>query len=298
MTSLVPRRLALSALAICNLLLGGCGHLFFFPSKEHFLTPDQLGLAYQDVHLTTQDGERLHGWFLKTPQEPRGTVYFLHGNAENISTHIGNVMWLPAQGYQVFLLDYRGYGLSNGQPDIQAALLDAETGYRWLLAQEEVRNRPLFLLGQSLGGAITLTFSAQMPGLHHQVRGIVVDASFSSFRGIAREKLSAFWLTWPLQYPLSWLIPGGHDPIDYIGDLSPVPLMILHGTQDEVVPVHHGRALFAAAGEPKTFVETETGHNGTFTRQIYRDAVLRFLNEQAEAGLPLKAQSASLPLKQ
>src|SRR5690606_2248170 len=101
-------------------------------------------------------------------------------------------------------------GRSTGKPDIAPALMDVETGYHWLTQYPHTQHIPLFILGQSLGGALTITFAAQqMPDLKKQVAGIVVDSSFASYRGIAREKLGQFWLTWAFQYPLSWLVQIG-----------------------------------------------------------------------------------------
>lgn len=298
-TSKLARLRRLSGLlTLCAplLLLSGCGHLFFYPSKDQFITPDQIGLQYEDVYLTTLDGETLHGWLLPAEGTPRGTVYFLHGNAENISTHIGNVMWLPAEGYQVFLLDYRGYGRSTGKPDIAPALLDVATGYHWLTQSQP---SPLFILGQSLGGALTITFAAQqMPDLQKQVAGIVVDSAFASYRGIAREKLGQFWLTWAFQYPLSWLVPTGHDPVDHIDQIAPTPLLILHSSEDFVVPQHHGVRLFDRANPPKMFLATKAAHNTAFNQRQNREQVLRFFELTASSQplhSPFFLRQASLP---
>jgi fermentation-respiration switch protein FrsA (DUF1100 family) len=259
--------------------LSGCGYLFFLPSKEEILTPNQIGLTYEDIILSTPDGQSLHGWLLHAQGELRGSVYFLHGNAENISTHIASVMWLPAYGHQVFLLDYRGYGRSTGSPDIADALQDIETGYRWLLARSESQEKPIFLLGQSLGAALVVTFSAEIPDLHEHIKGVILDAAFTSYRRIAREKLDKFWLTWPFQYPLSWLLlPWSYDPIDYIAEISPTPLLIIHSQQDEIIPYHHGEELFAAAQPPKLFLPTHTRHIGTFGVSEYRDDLLHFMS--------------------
>jgi fermentation-respiration switch protein FrsA (DUF1100 family) len=258
--------------------LSGCGYLFFLPSKEEILTPNQIGLTYDDIILPISDGQSLHGWLLHAQGELRGSIYFLHGNGENISTHIASVMWLPAYGYQVFLLDYRGYGRSTGSPDIANALRDIGTGYRWLLARPEIQEKPLFLLGQSLGAALLAAFSAQISDLHKHVKGIILDAAFTSYRRIAREKLDQFWLTWPFQYPLSWLLPWSYDPIDHIAEISPIPLLIIHSQQDEVIPYHHGEELFTAARPPKLFLSTHTHHIGTFGVSEYRDDLLHFMD--------------------
>ena len=91
--------------------------------KEIVQTPDKGGLTYRDISVTTRDNLRIHGWLLEA-EKPKGIVFFLHGNAENISTHIGSVYWLPEHGYDVLLMDYRGYGLSEGKPDFPDVYLD------------------------------------------------------------------------------------------------------------------------------------------------------------------------------
>ena len=106
------RRLLLIGLLSVGLL--GCNGVFFVPYRAHVQTPKQLGLAYEDVYFQAGDGTLLHAWFLPAESKALGTILFLHGNAENISTHIMSVRWLPARGFNVLLLDYRGYGASGG----------------------------------------------------------------------------------------------------------------------------------------------------------------------------------------
>ncbi len=260
----------------------GCSGVFFFPDSVTYVTPDRLNLEYKDIYLETADGETLHGWWLpaQDPESAKGTVYFLHGNAQNISSHIFNVAWLPAEGYNIFTLDYRGYGRSTGAPDIEGALHDVETGMRWLSSQPEVRDGPVFLLGQSLGGALGIPLAGEWvkrgeePGLD----GVILDGTFSGFRGIAREKLGSVWLTWLLQIPLSWTIPAEYEGIDYIDDISPVPVMVIHSVRDGIIPFHHGKDLYEAAEEPKEFLQTDTPHASTFVIPAYKKSLLNFLS--------------------
>ena len=114
-------RLLLPALL---LLISGCTHLIFQPLKPHLIDPAQHGIVAEEHYFTTKDKVRLHGWLLPAQGESRGTLLFLHGNAENISTHIRSVWWLPKHGYNVFLFDYRGYGRSEGNPTLDGSLLD------------------------------------------------------------------------------------------------------------------------------------------------------------------------------
>ena len=114
-------------------MLSGCTRLFFFPMQQHVGVPSELGYAYQDVFFSNaEDGIRLHAWLIDPKPARRGVVYFLHGNAENISTHFRATVWLLESGYQVFALDYRGYGLSQGKPDVPEVFSDIEAGARWL----------------------------------------------------------------------------------------------------------------------------------------------------------------------
>jgi len=237
---------------VAALLLCGCTHVFFQPMRGHVLTPAQGGLRYEDVHFASADGTRLHAWFLPAQGKPEGTIFFLHGNAENISTHIGSVYWLPARGFNVFLLDYRGYGLSEGAPFIAGVQEDIDAGLQALLARPEVDRKRIVLFGQSLGGALATYYVAHTPR-REDIRALVIESTFASYRDIAREKLASFWLTWPLQIPLSWTVDDDYSPVDAIGRASPIPVLIIHGDEDNIVPVGNGRRLYEAAKAPKEF---------------------------------------------
>lgn len=282
---LLLKSLTGATLAIVMLLQAGCSSVFFYPDRTTYITPDRLNLAYDDVFLDTADGETLHGWWLpaEAPEgSARGTVYFLHGNAQNISSHLMNVAWLPEKGYNVFLIDYRGYGRSTGAPDIEGTLHDSETGLRWLMTQPKTGEGPVFLLGQSLGGALGIALASEWVQRQEQppLDGVILDGTFSGFRGIAREKLGNFWLTWPFQIPLSWTITDEYEGVDHIGRISPVPLMVIHSQRDGIIPFHHGQALYDAAKEPKQFLPTDTPHAATFVIPAYKEVFLEFMSRQ------------------
>ncbi len=264
-------------LSIAFLNLSGCSSLFFFPEKTHYFNPKQANIDFDDIYLKTADGETIHGWHLKPIGESKGIIYFLHGNAENISTHIGSVVWLVEAGYEIFALDYRGFGKSTGSPDLQGALVDVKKGYEWVVSQQAKKPRDVFILGQSLGAALTLSFASHSVGLDTHVNGIIVDAGFPSFRGIANEKLSDVWLTWPLQYPLSWLIPSRYDSDNHLYQIAPIPLLVIHSTHDIIIPFHHGQSIYQQASEPKEFLVTDTPHTATFASMGYIDYTLKFI---------------------
>ncbi|WP_319636189.1 alpha/beta hydrolase [Marinobacter sp.] len=279
---LSKRPTQLTLLALLALLQTGCSSVFFYPDKVTYITPDRLNLEYEDIYLDTADGETLHGWWLPslTDEPAKGTVYYLHGNAQNVSAHILNVAWLPEQGYNVFAIDYRGYGQSTGAPDIEGALHDTETGLRWLAERHPENDHPLFLLGQSLGGGLGIALASEwvQRSEQPQLSGVILDGTFSGFRLIAREKLGEFWLTWPFQIPLSWSITDDYEGVDRIANIAPVPVKIIHSARDGIIPFHHGMRLYEAAEQPKDFLRTDTPHGATFILPSYREAVLEFMN--------------------
>lgn len=262
--------------------LSACSGLLFFPGKQMVRTPEQLGIDYRDIELIAKDGTKLNAWWLEAQGEPKATVLFLHGNAENISTHIGSVYWMPEQGYQVLMLDYRGYGKSEGTPSLPAVFADIAAAFDWMLVQPEVQDKPVYLLGQSLGASLGGFVVSVRPDYLERLDGVVLDAGFASYSDIAREVASRHWLTWAFQYPAGWSMPGKYDLEDHVKDISPTPLLVIHGTEDQVVPFNHGERIFEAAVKPKSFLRYDGPHIGTFKDLENRELLLRFL-EQAPA---------------
>ncbi len=273
-------------IVVLSFSLIGCSNVFFFPYHEHVQTPERLGLKYEDVYFNASDGTRLHGWFLPAPGRALGTILFLHGNAENVSTHIMSVRWLPERGFNVFLLDYRGYGISAGKPTLAGVQDDVDSALKMLLARPGVDAARIVVFGQSLGGAIAIYNVAHSPYRRH-IRALVVESAFSGYRRITREKLGDFWLTWPLQYPLSWTVSDKYNPSEAVTRISPIPLLVIHGDRDPIVPVHHGEQLFDLAREPKQlWIVPGGGHIQAFQWQSYRDRFVAWLTQVLSAAPP------------
>lgn len=265
-------------LAVVFGLLQGCTFLFFHPTREIMLTPGELGLAYQDITLTTPDGVRLHAWdipaVLPEGTPSRGTILFLHGNAENISTHTFGVLWLVLAGYDLFALDYRGYGQSEGTPDLAGMETDINTALKYLT---EHKSGKLFVLGQSLGGSLAVAALSASP-YRNEVSGVVVDSAFSSTRRIAREKAADVWFLWPFQYPLSLLVEE-NAPEERVKKLS-MPKFFVTTAQDSVVPPHHTRALYDRASAPKEIViAPKGGHIHAFGDAEVRERLMDFFEQ-------------------
>lgn len=247
-----------------------------------FHTPDELGLQYEDVQFKTADGLLLHGWFLPARGDARGTILFLHGNAENISTHIASVYWLPAHGFNVFLPDYRGYGRSQGTPSLAGIQEDIDSSMRYLLGRRDVDPERLIVFGQSLGGALAIHYVAHSAQRRH-IRALVTESAFASYRDIAREKLAAFWLSWPLSRPLAYTVDDAFSPIHSIAAISPTPVLIIHGENDAIVPVEHAQRLYQAAKPPKDlWIVPNAGHIQALRYESVRKRFVQYLNDRLE----------------
>ena len=271
------RRLFISLVAI---ILSGCSNLsslLFYPQTGYIRTPADIHLEYQTVPLQAVDGTKLNAWWLPADgvdQSTAPTVLFLHGNAENISTHIGSVYWLPEKGVNVLLLDYRGYGTSEGTPVLPNVFQDVEAAVIWLAEQQP--SSPLFIFGQSIGASIA-AYSAPKLAKSYEFEGVILDAGFSGYRAVARDVTSRGLLSAILLWPFTWLLPTDWDGEDYIAELSPVPLLMFHSQDDQTISYELGKRLYDQANEPKQWVESKGEHIQTFNFPEMRQEMLNFL---------------------
>ncbi len=244
----------------------------YFPERELAATPSEAGLAYEDVSFTAEDGINLHGWFV--PGRGDVTWLWFHGNAGNISSRLGNLKQLhDSLGVNVFLFDYRGYGQSQGTPSEKGIYLDAEAALAYLNSREDVRSDRIVYFGRSLGGAVAVDLAGHRPAY-----GLILESPFPSISFVARQA-----------YPVlpSWfvrrILRARYDALSKIAGVA-VPLLILHGDRDDVVPLDAGRQLFEAAREPKQFyVIPGAGHNDTYIvgGQPYFALLASFLEQLA-----------------
>lgn len=195
-----------------------------------------MGLDYRDVAIDTEDGERLHGWWIRASAPALGHVLLFHGNAGNVCDRLPHAQLLVAAAFDVLVFDYRGYGRSSGTPSEEGTYRDAQAAHAALLTQPGVDASRTLYLGESLGGAVALALA-----LERAPAGLILQSAFTGVRDMAR-----------VHYPFipSALVPDAYPSLRLIGRLA-APLLVLHGELDDVVPVAQGRALFDAAPEPK-----------------------------------------------
>ena len=238
--------------------------LVYFPSKVlDGGTPAALQLAFEDVTLQASDGVGLHAWYVPAPGAV-STLLFLHGNAGNISHRLDKLAVLNDLGTNVMLLDYRGYGSSQGVPDEAGTYRDAEAAYTWL-RDRGVAPAQLVVYGESLGGPIATDLAARLP-----VGGLILESAPSSILDVARYHYP--WL------PVALFLSVRYDALAKIGRVT-APLLILHSRDDEIVPFAMAEQLYAAAPSPKRLVALRGAHNDNFivSADTYRAALDDFL---------------------
>jgi len=246
------RRLLVVVLAtyvgVCLLVFAFQSRLIYFPSRDVWGTPQNVGLAYEDVSLETEDGARIHGWYV--PREgARASVIFCHGNAGNIADRLGTIGLLHAAGLNVFVFDYRGYGRSTGSPSEAGTYADAEAAWRHVTGDRGIPPARVVLFGRSLGGAVAIELATR-----HTPGALVVESTFTNLVDVGR-------LHYPL-LPVKWLVTYRYDSIAKVGAIT-CPKLFVHGQTDTLIPLAIGRRLFDAAAQPKTFLETPGDHNNS-----------------------------------
>lgn len=267
------------AVLICGLLSVSCNQLFYFPSRRLSLP---LRAHTEAVEFQSRDGTRLRGLrVFAEPSPAKATVVQFHGNAGNVTTHIRSVSWLLRRGYDLLLFDYRGYGESEGFPTPEGVHEDALAALDYAAYSLPRLNteRDLVLLGQSLGGAVLLRAFAERRDLP-RVRYVVIEGSFHSYQEVAA---GVTWRT-PVLFPFTGVAYGmvsdDWAPAPYVADLSPVPLLFVHGLDDEVVDPAFSFALFSLSRAPRSLLAVpDVGHQGPMAvcAESYRRAFISII---------------------
>ncbi|MCU0293451.1 MAG: alpha/beta hydrolase [Thermoanaerobaculaceae bacterium] len=262
------------------------GSMLYFPARFPVGEWDtaglgrRLGCRFEDLSFTTEDGRRLHGWWVHPPAGPEPVaedgpvLLYFHGNAGNLTHRAGTVATMARLGLQVLIFDYRGYGRSEGRPSEHGLYQDARAAWRVLTVERGISPGRIVLYGKSLGGGVAVQLATEV-----RPAGLVLQSTFSSV-----PDLAAF------HYPF---VPRAlvRTRMESARKLPGVrcPVLIVHSRDDEIVPFAHAERLLAAAPEPRQLLAIEgAGHNDTFAAGGERllAALSRFAREPTAAEAP------------
>jgi fermentation-respiration switch protein FrsA (DUF1100 family) len=252
-------------------LATACGienRLIFHPNTSLERNPREVGLEFEDLYFTARDGVRLNGWFIPF-RAATSTLVWFHGNAGNMGDRVENIKLLHDHvNVNIFIFDYRGYGRSEGRPSEEGAYLDGEAALD--LVKKKTGNagaRKTILFGRSLGAAIATEMATRFEN-----EGLILESPFISVAEMAR-------VVFPF-LPIGPLLRTRFDAREKIQKIK-VPLLVLHGDRDDVVPYEHGKRVFEAAPEPKKFFTIPGAtHNDTYVigGERYFQQLKEFIN--------------------
>ena len=259
-------------LVVVYFMQGRMLYLSEVPGRTLTMTPADVGMDYQDVIIETTDGVTLHGWFVAGRSSR--VLLFYHGNAGNISHRLDSIRQFQALGLSVLIIDYRGYGQSEGRTTESGIYRDADAAWRYLIENRGMVANDIVIFGRSLGASVASRLAAQTQPL-----ALIVESSFTSVPDIAQDLYP--WL------PVHWLSRLSHATREYVRDVH-CPVLVVHSRDDEIIPFHHGETIFASANEPRTLLAIRGTHNDAFLRdeRAYVEGLRTFLSGLSAPALP------------
>jgi uncharacterized protein len=242
----------------------------YHPSGPEDWSEPPHGLRAQDVEVQASDGTRIHGWWCPPEgwEPARGAILYCHGNAGNLS-HRGDLVpeWQQQLGQAVLMIDYPGYGRSEGKPSEAGCYAAADAGYDWLVEVKKVPAERILLWGASLGGGVMVDLATRRPH-----RALVLFSTFTSIPDVAQSVF--FWA------PARYLVRTKYDNLDKIARCTR-PVFIAHFTGDNLVPFSQSERLFSGANEPKSFFPMRGGYHHESPTPDFYPALRRFLAQHA-----------------
>jgi fermentation-respiration switch protein FrsA (DUF1100 family) len=249
---------------VCVAALVFQSSLVFFPDRRIVATPADIGLDYEDVFIKTSDGERVHGWFVRG--EKRWTVLFFHGNAGNISHRLDSIRIFHSLGVSVLVIDYRGYGRSEGRMSEQGSYRDAEAAYRFLIDDRNIDADDIVFFGRSLGSAVAIELATRF-----RPAALIAESCFTSLADVGARHYRLL--------PVKLLTRIRYDCVPRV-EMIDCPKLFIHSPGDELLPFHLAQKLYETAAEPKQFMELQGDHNSGFLTMgpRYVNGLREFLN--------------------
>ncbi len=237
----------------------------FYPSKDILAYPSSSGFSFEDAEIITEDNLKINGWFLQNPKA-KYTLLFLHGNAGNIGDRIDKIGMLYELGLNIFIIDYRGFGKSEGKPSESGLYKDASASYHFLVNKRNIAADEVVLYGESLGTAVAVDLASK-----NNVKALILEGAFSSGKDMAKEI-----------YPFlpRIIFSSSYNSLAKVRDAK-MPKLFIHSREDEIIPYRLARRLYEASPHPKEFVSMNGPHNESFFifASEYKKAIKEFIDK-------------------
>ncbi|AOW98740.1 phospholipase [Moorena producens PAL-8-15-08-1] len=267
--------IAIAYALVCTSVLLLQNRLIFCPSSGIENTPADFGLPYEELWLPISNKgkvEKIHSWWIPSDSPDSKVMLYLHGNACNIGSYLEIAQRLHQVGLSLLLIDYRGYGCSEGKFPRESQLYqDAQVGWDYLVQQRGINPQDIFVYGYSLGGAIGIDLAVRNP----EMAGLILEGSFTSMRDMADYEGKYGFL------PINLLLTQRFDSINKIKSIQ-TPIFLIHAINDTTVPARMSQVLFDAATVPKQlWLVPDAGHNDltTVATSEYQHKIREFVTQ-------------------
>jgi len=227
--------------------------MVFYPTQEIEVTPKEWGQVYDAVEIKLADKRKITGWYLPHPEADK-TILFFHGNGGNIS-HRGNSLTIFHKlKLNVLIIDYPGYGESEGKPSEEGFYQSATAAWQYLVYNKKIKPKKIIIFGRSLGGAVAVDLASRV-----KAGGLILESTFSSVRDVVDIIFPIFSDFIYMRYSF--------DSLNKINNVK-IPKLFIHSPDDRVIPYQLGKKLFNAAPSEKVFLQIRGGHNYGFMQSI------------------------------
>jgi uncharacterized protein len=269
-------------LSACLFLYLRQTRFMFFPERAITTRPSDFGLTYEAVWIpVTQQGrtERIHGWWIPAKDQSASVLLYLHGNGVNIGANAEQASRFHQLGLSVLLIDYRGYGQSEGRfPSEQQVYQDAGASWRYLTQTRQLAPEAIVIYGHSLGGAVAIQLATQYP----DAAALIVQSSFTSMQEMVNHQ--------PLYriFPINWLLTQRFDSMQRVPQLQ-MPVLFIHGLADGKVPAAMSQTLYNASPQSKQlYLVPLAAHNNVAETagEAYGQTVRQFLQQHRPVAQP------------
>jgi uncharacterized protein len=241
-------------------------HYIYYPVKEITATPFDIRLYFEEIMFKSIDGVNISGWFIPCRQRKR-VVLFLHENGGNISTGLTLIDYFNHKlGLSVFVIDYRGYGKSEGRPAEAGTYLDAKAAWEYLVDSRKINPGDIIIYGRSLGGSIAAWLAKEV-----KAELLIIDSTFTSLKDVASEMYPYL--------PVRKFLKYDYPTINYIKDIA-CPVLFIHSVDDDYIPFSHAERLYEQANEPKKLLKISGGHNNSYIKseQVFIEGIRNFVS--------------------